>query len=106
MKSHENTRWLVAFDATEGMDRLIPQSFLGYMGAGKWGGTMGCSSPGVEGALWDVNDGRAEASVVRAGEAWTYVYIVFVGTTEPQPKNQETQMTVAGVPVYWSQELF
>ena len=35
------------------MDRLIPQSFLGYMGVGEGGGTMGCSSNGVEGALWD-----------------------------------------------------
>ena len=60
MKIHENTRRLVAFDVTEGMDRLIPQSFLGYIGAGAWGGTMGFSSPGVESAMWDVNDRRAE----------------------------------------------
>ena len=51
MKSHENNRRLVAFDVTEGMDRLIPQSILGYMGAGEWGGTMVCSYPGVERAL-------------------------------------------------------
>ena len=51
MKSHENNCWLVHFDVTEGMDRLIPQSVLGYMGAGEWGGTTGCSSSGVEGAL-------------------------------------------------------
>ena len=76
------------------------------MGAGEWGGKMGCSSPGIEGALWDVNDRRAEGPVVRAGEAWTGAYFVFVGATEPNPKNQETQITIAGVPVYWSQELF
>ena len=50
---------------------------------------MGCSSPGVEGALWDVNDRRAEGSVVRAGEAWICAYFVIVGATEPEPKNQE-----------------
>ena len=61
---------------------------------------MGCSPPGIEGALWDVNDRRSVASVVRAGEAWTCVYFVFVGTTDPEPKNQETRMTVAGVPVW------
>ena len=106
MKSYENTRRLVAFDVTEGMDRLIPQSFLGYMGAGDSGGTMGCSSPGVEGALWDVNDWRAEGSVVRAGEAWICAYFVIVGATEPNPRNKETGMTVAEVPVYCSKELF
>ena len=72
------------------------------MGAGEWGETTGCSSPGVEGALWDVNDRRAEGSVVRAGEAWLCAYIVIVGATEPGPKNREPQITVAAVPVYWS----
>ena len=52
MKIHENTRRLVTFDVTEGMDRLTPQSFLGYMGAGGGGGTIDCSSAGVEGTLW------------------------------------------------------
>ena len=59
------------------------------MGAGEWGGTMGCSSPGVEGALWDVNDRHVEGSVVRAGEAWICAYFVIVGPTDPEPKNQE-----------------
>ena len=76
------------------------------MGAGEWGGTMGCSYPGVEGALWDVNDWRAEGSVVRAGTAWICAYFVIFGAMEPEPKNQETRKTVAGVPVYWSKELF
>ena len=67
---------------------------------------MGCSSTGVEGALWDMNDWRAEGSVVRAGEAWTCAYFVFVGATDPEPKNQEPRMTVAGVTMYWSRELF
>ena len=67
---------------------------------------MGCSSPGVEGALWDVNDRRAEGSVVRAGEAWICAYFVIVIAMEPEPKNQEPRMNVAGVPVYWLQELF
>ena len=67
---------------------------------------MGCSSPGVEGVLWDVNDQRAEGSVVRAGEAWICAYFVIVGATEPEHKNQEPRMTVAGVPVYWSKGLF
>ena len=84
------------------MDRLIPQIVLVYMGAGEWGGTMGCSSPGVEGALWDVNDRHAEVSVVRAGKAWICAYFVIVGATDPEPKNQEPRMTVAGVAVYWS----
>ena len=55
----------------------------------------------------DVNDQRAEGSVVRAGEAWTcaHHYFVFVGATELESKNQETRMTPARVPVYWSQEL-
>ena len=32
---------------------------------------------------------------------WTcaHHYFVFVGDTEPDPKNQEPRMTVAGVPV-------
>ena len=60
MKSHENTCRLVAFDVTEGIDRLILQNVLGYVGAEEWGGTMGCYSPGVEGAMWNVNDWRAE----------------------------------------------
>ena len=76
------------------------------MGAGEWGGTMGCSSPGVEVALWDVKDRRTEGSVVRSGEAWIYAYFMIVGATESEPKNQEPQMTVAGVTVYWSKELF
>ena len=76
------------------------------MGAGEWIGTIGCSSPRVEGALWDVNDWRAEGSVVRAGEAWICSYVVIVGATEPDTKNQEPRMTVAGVPVYWPKELF
>ena len=67
---------------------------------------MVCSSPGVEGVLWDVNDQRAEGSVVRASEAWICAYFVIVGATESKPKNQEPQMTVAGVPVYSSKELF
>ena len=55
----------------------------------------------------DVNDRSTEGSVVRAREAWIYAhhYFVFLGATEPEPKNQETRMTPAGVPVYWSQEL-
>ena len=89
MKSFENTRWLVAFNVTEGMDRLIPKSFLGYMGVGEWGGTMGCSSTGIEVELWDVNNRRAEGSVVRAGEAWICAYFVIVGATDPKLKNQE-----------------
>ena len=76
------------------------------MGAGEWGGTTGCSSPGVEGALWDVNDWRAEGSVVRTSEAWICAYFVILGAMEPEPKNQEPRMTVAGVPAYWSKELF
>ena len=76
------------------------------MGAGEWVGTMGCSSPCVEGALWDMNDRRAEGSVVRAGEAWICAYFVIVGATEPELKNLEPRMTVAGVPVYWSKKLF
>ena len=64
---------------------------------------MGCSSPGVEGALWYVNDRRAEGSVVRAGEAWTCAYFVFVGDTEPETKNLEPQITIEGFPMYWSQ---
>ena len=67
---------------------------------------MGCSSPGVEGALWDVNDRRAEGSVVRAGEAWICASFVIVGATEPKPKNQEPRMTVAGITLYWSKDLF
>ena len=33
---------------------------------------------------------------------WTcaHHYFVFVGATEPEPKNQETGMTLAEVPVY------
>ena len=80
--------------------------FLGYMGAGEGGGIMGCSYPGVEGALWDVNDRRAERSVVRAGEAWICAYFMIVGATETDPKNQEPRMTVAGFLVYWLKELF
>ena len=76
------------------------------MGAGEWSGTIGCFPPRVEGALWDVNDRCAEGSVVRAGEAWICVYFVIVGATEPEPKNKEPRMTVAGVPVYWPKELF
>ena len=76
------------------------------MGAGEWGGTMGCSYPGVEGALCDVNDWRAEGSVVRAGEAWICAYFVIMGATEPETKNQEPRMTLAGVHVYWLKELF
>ena len=55
----------------------------------------------------DINDRRAEGSVVLAGGAWTcaHHYFVFVGATDPKPKNKETRMTPAGVPVYWSQEL-
>ena len=67
---------------------------------------MGCSYPGVEGALWDVNDRRSEGSVVRAGEAWICAYFVIVGATEPEPKNQDPRMNVAGVTVYLSNELF
>ena len=76
------------------------------MGAGEWGGTTGCSSYGVEGTLWDVNYRHAEGSVVRSSEAWICAYFIFLGAMEPEPKNQETQMTVEGVPVYWSKELF
>ena len=76
------------------------------MGAGEWGGTMGCYYPGVEGALWYMKDRRAEVSVVHTGEAWICAYFVIVGATDPDPKNQEPRMTVAGVPVYWSKELF
>ena len=53
-----------------------------------------------------MKDRRAEGSVVRASEAWICAYFVFLGAMEPEPKNQETQMTVAGVTVYWSKELF
>ena len=67
---------------------------------------MGCSSPGVEGALWGVNDRRTKVSGVRVGEAWICAYFVIVGATEPEPKNQEPQMTVAGISVYCSKELF
>ena len=118
MKIHENTRRLVTFDVTEGMDRLTPQSFLGYMGAG--GGGVGrlialllalkarCGARG-RCSLYrdDVNDWRAEGSGVRTGEARTceHHYFVFVGATEPKPKNKETRMIPAGVPTYWSQEL-
>ena len=56
--------------------------------------------------LWDVNDRRAEESVVRASEAWICAYFLILGAMEPEPKNQETQMTVAGVPVFLSKELF
>ena len=66
----------------------------------------GLFSPGVEGALWDMNDRRAEGSAVRAGEEWICAYFVIVGATEPKPKNQEPRMTLARVPVYWSKELF
>ena len=66
---------------------------------------MGCSAPGVEGALWGVNDWRAEGSVVRAGGAWICAYFVIVAT-EPEPKNQDPRMTVARVPVYWPKEFF
>ena len=54
----------------------------------------------------DMNDRRAEGSVVRTGEAWTcaHHYFVFVGATEPESKNQETRMDPEGVPVYWSHE--
>ena len=76
------------------------------MGAGEWCGTTGCSSYGVEGMLWDVNDRHTEGSVVGASEAWICAYFIFLGAMEPELKNQETQMTVAGVPVYWSKELF
>ena len=65
MKSYENTRWLVAFDVTEGIGSLTSQSFLGYMGAGEGGGTRGRCSLSRD----DVNNRRAEGSVVRAGEA-------------------------------------
>ena len=53
---------------------------------------------------YDVNDRRAEGSVVRAGKAWTcaHHYFVFVGATDPEPKNQETRITPAGVSVYYS----
>ena len=71
------------------------------MGAGEWGGPMGCSSPGVEGPLCDVNDRSAEGSVVRAGEAWICAYFVIVGATEPEPKHQDPRMNIARVPVYW-----
>ena len=67
---------------------------------------MSCSSPGAEGVLWDVNDWRAEGSVVHAGEACICATFVIVGTMEPEPKNQEPRMTVAGVPMYWSKEFF
>ena len=43
---------------------------------------------------------------MRAGEAWICAYFVIVGAMETEHKNQELQMTVAGVPVYWSNELF
>ena len=59
-----------------------------------------------EGALWNVNDRHAEGSVVRASKAWICAYyFVRLGATEPDPKNQVTQMTVAGVPVVLSKEL-
>ena len=57
------------------------------MGTGEWGVMMGYSSPVVEGALWDVNDWRAEGSGVRTGEAWICAYLVIVGATDPKPKN-------------------
>ena len=59
-----------------------------------------------EGALWDVNDRHAEGSVVRASEAWICAYFVRLGAMEPDPKNQDTLITVAGVPVHWPKELF
>ena len=52
-----------------------------------------------------VTEGMGEASwewgvkEVRNGKAANFV---FVGATDPEPKNQETQMTPAWVPVYWS----
>ena len=38
---------------------------------------------------------------------WTcaHHYFVLVGATDPKPKNQETQMTPKGVPMYCLQEL-
>ena len=54
-----------------------------------------------------MNDRHAEGSVLRASEAWICAaYFVRLGATEPDPKNQETQMTVAGVPMFLSKELF
>ena len=54
-----------------------------------------------------MNARHAEGSVVRASEAWICAYyFVRLGATEPDPKNQETQMTIAGVPVFLSKELF
>ena len=47
------------------MYRLIPQNFLVEMGAGEGGGTRGRCLLSRD----DVNDRRAEGSVVRAGEA-------------------------------------
>ena len=49
----------------EGMDRLIPLSFLGEMGAREGGGTRRRCLLSQD----DVNDRRAEGSVVRTGEA-------------------------------------
>ena len=40
--------------------------------------------------MWDVNDRRAEGSVVRASEACICAYFVILGAMEPEPKNQET----------------
>ena len=76
------------------------------MGAGEWGGTMGCSSTGVEGALWYMNDRRVEVSVVRAGKALICAYFVIVGATDPEPIKQEPRITISRVPVYWLKELF
>ena len=56
--------------------------------------------------LWDVNDRHAEGSVLRASEAWICANFVCLGAMEPEPKNQDTQMTVSGVPVFLSKELF
>ena len=54
-----------------------------------------------------MNDRHTEGSVLRASKAWICAaYFVRLGATEPDPKNQETQMTVAGVPVFLSKELF
>ena len=58
-------RWMVAFEVTEGMDRLIPKSFLGEMGTGEGDGTRGRCSLSRD----DVNDRHAEGSVVRVSKA-------------------------------------